>query len=152
MLVVIGLVLTASMAQAQGTVEASYGHNAALTLAGEFGKVGGLNLDLFADFTPNLKTEADEDESGVSAGVRLGRRFGSTFGTGVGIGLGNTIDGRLKPGFGDNKLGLWDIQVQPFAKIYLDSKSGVIFRSDYRALSEGLKFPISFSVGVFTGW
>ena len=137
-------------AHAQGTVEASYGSNAALTTSALFGTLRGIDLNLFADFTPNIETLSMMDESAVSAGVRVERRFGR-YGAGLGVALGNTIDGRAAFGRND-EIGFFDLVVQPLGKVYLDSKSGIIFRGDYRAISEGLVNSVGFGVGVFTGW
>ena len=137
-------------AHAQGTVEASYGSNAALTGSATFGSLFGVDLNLYADFTPDIETVSMMDESAVSAGVRVERRFGN-YGAGLGVALANTIDGRASLGFRD-EIGFMDLVVQPLGKIYLDTNSGIVFRGDYRALSEGLTNSVGFGVGVFTGW
>lgn len=152
MFVTIGLVLLASTAQAQGSVAASYGHNASLTAAGTMGSVKGMDLDLYVDITPDLDTEAGEQAATVSAGVRVGKRFSDLFGAGVGVGLGNTIDGRVAAGFGEDSIDVWDMIIQPYGKVFLDQNSGVILRGAYRALSEGLTRDFALSVGIFTGW
>ena len=144
------LSLASLPAHAQGTVEASYGSNAALTASALFGTVKGVELNLFADFTPNIETVSMMDESAVSAGVRLERRFGR-FGAGLGVALSNTIDGRVSLGTGD-EIGFMDLVVQPLGKIYLDTNSGIVFRGDYRTVSEGLTNSLALGVGVFTGW
>ena len=152
--IVIALTLALSLmslpARAQGTVEASYGSNPALTASALFGTVNGLELNLFADFTPNIKTVALMDKSAVGAGVRVERRFGR-YGAGLGIALANTIDGRVSLGLRD-EIGFLDLVVQPLGKIYLDSNSGILFRGDYRAVSDGLANNFALGVGVFTGW
>ena len=144
------LSLASLPAHAQGTVEASYGSNAALTASALFGTIKGIDLNLFADFTPNIETVSMMDESAVSAGVRVERRFGR-YGAGLGVALGNTIDGRASLGTND-ELGFFDLVVQPLGKVYLDSHSGLVFRGDYRAISEGLVNSFGFGMGVFTGW
>ena len=153
-LLVIALTLALSLlsrpAHAQGTLEASYGSNAAVTASALFGTLNGVDLNLFADFTPNIETVSMMDESSVSAGVRVERRFGR-YGAGLGVALGNTIDGRVSVGAND-EIGFLDLVVQPLGKIYLDSNSGIVFRGDYRAVSEGLMNSFAFGVGVFTGW
>ena len=146
----LALSLSSLPAHAQGTVEASYGSNAALTTSALFGTIRGVDLNLFADFTPNIETVSKMDESAVSAGVRVERRFGR-YGAGLGVALGNTIDGRVSFGLSD-EIGFFDLVVQPLGKVYLDSKSGIVFRGDYRALSEGLMNRFAVGVGVFTGW
>ena len=146
----LSLSLASLPAHAQGTVEASYGSNAALAASALFGTVKGVDLNLFADFTPNIETVSMGDESSVSAGVRLERRFGR-YGAGLGVALSNTIDGRVSFGFRE-ELGFMDLVVQPLGKVYLDRNSGLIFRGDYRTVSEGLTNNFAFGVGVFTGW
>ena len=146
----LALALSSLPAHAQGTLEASYGTNPAVTASALFGTLKGVDLNLFADFTPNIETVSMADESSVSAGVRLERRFGR-YGAGLGVALGNTVDGRVSFGVND-EIGFMDLVVQPLGKIYLDSKSGIVLRGDYRVLSEGLVNSVGFGVGVFTGW
>ena len=145
------LVLMSTMAFAQGSVAASYGSNATLSLCGDFAEIRDIDLDICADFQPDVSTDMGVDDTGVSAGLQVGKRFSSRIGAGLGLSLGNTIDGRLDTGFGD-EIGFWDVLVQPFVNIYLDTNSGLTLRGDYRALSEGLTNQLSFGVGVFTGW
>ena len=144
------LSLSSLPARAQGTVEASYGSNAALTTSALFGTISGVDLNLFVDFTPNIETVSKVDGSSVSAGVRVEKRLG-LFGAGVGVAMGNTIDGRVTLGLGE-EIGFFDIVLQPLGKVYLDAKSGIVLRGDYRVLSEGLTNRIALGVGVFTGW
>ena len=148
--VMLSALLVSATAYAQGTIEASYGSNAALTASARLGSIGETHLNLFTDFTPNIETVSMLDESSVSAGVRVERRFGR-FGAGVGVALGNTIDGRVSSGIMQD-IGFLDLVVQPLGKLYLDTNSGIVLRGDYRTISEGLTRSFAAGVGVFTGW